>query len=96
MTAQIIPFPIVPKPSPANPKAIVGPTFVNDHKVHPKFEWNRIVFEQRTEAEKEVAAFKKLGDLIDHIIAQSGKETAAEFVRAASKSRDINVCLSEG
>jgi len=96
MTAQIIPFPIVPRPTPADPKSVIGSQFINTHKVHPKFDWNRIVLEQRTEAEKEVASFKKLGDIIDHIIAQSGKELAAEFVRAASKSRDINFCLSEG
>jgi len=88
MTAKIIPFPIVPRTIPGR--------FVNAHKVHPKFDWNRIVTEQRTEAEKEVASFKKLGDIIDHIIATSGKDMAAEFVRAASKSRDINFCVSEG
>lgn len=83
MSAQIIPF-----PRSAAPFAIT----VNQHKIQTRDDWARAVLEQRSQAEREVANFKKLGDLVDRIVAQSGREAAAEFIRATAQAREIVLC----
>lgn len=83
MSAEIIPF-----PRSAAPFAIT----INQHRIKTREEWVKAVLDQRSSAEREVANFKKLGELVDRIVAQSGREAAAEFIRATAQAREITLC----